>query len=50
MLTILRVIDQHRSQGASGQEIPSTIRKNDFKIIYVYAYFVSSLGILLISR
>jgi len=34
MLTILRVIDQHRSQ-APGTELRNTIDRNAFKIIYV---------------
>jgi hypothetical protein len=45
MLTILRVIDQHRSQRSSGVKIPSTICKDAFKIIYVYADSVLSLKI-----
>jgi len=34
MLTILRVIEQHRSR-ASGIELRSTIDRDAFKIIYV---------------
>ncbi|TFY72750.1 hypothetical protein EVG20_g272 [Dentipellis fragilis] len=36
MLTVLRVLDQHRSSSSSSsQSIASTIRRDDFKIIYV---------------
>nr|GAT54051.1 predicted protein [Mycena chlorophos] len=35
MLTILRVLDQHRNTLSSSTPIASTINKNDFKIIYV---------------
>lgn len=45
MLTILRVINQHRSQASRGEEIPSTICRGAFKIIYVYAYLAFSLKI-----
>ena len=34
MLTILRVLDQHRSRSES-EPLPASIRKDDFKIIYV---------------
>ncbi|TFY83832.1 hypothetical protein EWM64_g204 [Hericium alpestre] len=34
MLTILRVLDQHRTAGAS-QNLAATIRRDEFKIIYV---------------
>jgi len=34
MLSILRVLDQHRSP-VSGGALPSTINRDDFKIIYV---------------
>lgn len=42
MLTILRVIDQHRFR-APGAELPSTIHRDAFKVIYVYAPSVSLL-------
>ncbi|KAA1466231.1 Sec63-domain-containing protein [Dentipellis sp. KUC8613] len=36
MLTVLRVLDQHRSSSSSSsQSIASTIRRDDFKIVYV---------------
>lgn len=40
MLTILRVIDQHLSSPnakATTSQLRSSIRRDDFKIIYVYA-------------
>jgi antiviral helicase SLH1 len=36
MLSILRVLDQHRSAAPLNVPLRSTIRKDDFKIIYVY--------------
>ncbi|KAI0693550.1 Sec63-domain-containing protein [Cytidiella melzeri] len=35
MLTVLRVLDQHRSTGPTTQPLASSIRRDDFKIIYV---------------
>jgi len=34
MLAILRVLGQHRSRSES-EPIPASIRKDDFKVIYV---------------
>lgn len=34
MLTILRVLNQHRSRSES-EPLPVSIRKDDFKVIYV---------------
>lgn len=36
MLTILRVIDQHREKTSSGMPLAATILRGEFKIIYVY--------------
>ncbi|KIP12663.1 hypothetical protein PHLGIDRAFT_97239 [Phlebiopsis gigantea 11061_1 CR5-6] len=35
MLTVLRVLDQYRSTSSTAQSLASTIRRDDFKIIYV---------------
>jgi antiviral helicase SLH1 len=37
MLTILRVLDQHRSTIAPGSPVRASINRDGFKIIYVYA-------------
>lgn len=37
MLSVLRVIDQHRS-GAASMPLAATIERKDFKIIYVYVF------------
>jgi hypothetical protein len=37
MLTILRVIDQHRSASPTDVHIRSAIDRDSFKVIYVYA-------------
>ena len=36
MLTVLRVLDQHRSRSDTSSNIAATIDRDKFKIIYVY--------------
>lgn len=46
MLSVLRVLDQYRShEQAAMNKMGSTIRRDDFKVIYVYGYSSASYGL-----